>query len=318
MAKRVVVCTYGVDVAKAWLDIYSSEQGTLERIDNTAEAIDAWLHSLGGEARIAVEATNCFHEAVAGRALASGHPVYVVDALKLCRYRDAVGRRAKTDQHDAVLLARYVEQEHAELRRWQAPDPRQVRLWKLLKRRATLVQTTARLRQSLSDLGGLDAAATALIRHCQQLVQQVERALQQQAQQLGWGNDLRRTHAVPGVGPLTALALVITFRRHRFRSADAFVAFMGLDVRVRDSGTFRGRRKLTKKGDPELRRLLYNAAMAACRQTYWKNYYRSLRDRGFSGTAALVALSRKLVRVCYALLSQQTCFDPQHRTCTAT
>ena len=39
---------------------------------------------------------------------------------------------------------------------------------------------------------------------------------------------------------------------------------MGLDVRVRDSGTFRGRRKLTKKGDPEVRRLLYNAAMAAC------------------------------------------------------
>ena len=318
MAKRVVRCTYGIDVAKAWLDIYSSEQGTVERIDNTAGAIDAWLQTLGGEARIAVEATNRFHEAVAGQALASGHQVYVVDALKLCRYRDAVGCRAKTDQHDAVLLARYVQQEHTELRLWQASDPQQVRLWKLLKRRATLVQTTARLRQSLSDLGGLDAAAMALIRHCQQLVRQVERALQQQARQLGWGDDLRRTHAVPGVGPLTALALVMTFRRCRFRSADAFVAFMGLDVRVRDSGTFRGRRKLTKKGDPELRRLLYNAAMAACRQAYWKPYYRSLRDRGFSGTAALVALSRKLVRVCYALLSQQTGFDPQHRACNTT
>ncbi|WP_355661033.1 transposase [Halomonas salifodinae] len=35
---------------------------------------------------------------------------------------------------------------------------------------------------------------------------------------------------------------------------------------MRDSGTQRGRRKLTKQGDPEVRRLLYNAAMAAIRQ----------------------------------------------------
>ena len=35
---------------------------------------------------------------------------------------------------------------------------------------------------------------------------------------------------------------------------------MGMDVRVRESGQWRGRRKLTKKGDPEIRRLLFNAA----------------------------------------------------------
>lgn len=318
MAKRVVLCTYGVDVAKAWLDIYSSDSEAVERIENTGGAIDAWLRGVSGEARIAVEATNRFHESVAERALARGHQVYVVDALKLCRYREAVGARAKTDRCDAILLARYVHQEHAHLRRWQPQDPHQARLWRLLKRRATLVQTTARLRQSLSDLGSLDAAAKELIGHCQQLVRGVEREMHQQACRLGWGEDLRRTHAIPGVGPITALALVVTFRRYNFRSADAFVAFMGLDVRVRDSGICRGRRKLTKKGDPELRRLLYNAAMAACRQPHWQHYYQSLRDRGFSGTAALVALSRKLARVGYALLHNQTCFKAENRACSTT
>jgi transposase len=43
------------------------------------------------------------------------------------------------------------------------------------------------------------------------------------------------------------LALVATFHRHNFRNADAFVAFMGLDVRVRDSGKFRGRRRITNR-----------------------------------------------------------------------
>lgn len=309
MAKRVEKRTFGVDVAKGWLDICSSDSGELERIDNDAESIENWLRGLCGVARLSVEATNSFHELFIERAHANGHHVYVVDAFKLSRYRDAVGHRAKTDRHDAMLLARYLQQERQQLRPWQPLDPRQVKLWRLLKRRATLVQTTTRLRQSLTDLGALDAAAEELIKHCQRLIRQLDRELRVRAGELGWAAELQRSRSVPGIGPLTATALVTAFHRGTFASADAFVAFLGLDVRVRDSGRFRGRRKLTKKGDPELRRLLYNAAMAACRDAHWKPYYDALRARGFSGTAALVALSRKLVRVCFALLKQGAWFE---------
>lgn len=80
------------------------------------------------------------------------------------------------------------------------------------------------------------------------------------------------------VGPLTALAMVAAYRRGRFRSVDAFIAFMGLDVRIRESGQFRGRRKLTKNGEPELRRLLVNAAMQGRRSPHWEPYYLALRQ----------------------------------------
>ena len=125
MAKRVKERTYGVDVAKGWLDIYSADEDEIGRIDNTAEAIEIWLQSFNGAARIAVEATNSYHERVAEQAHAQGHQVYVIDAFKLSRYRDAVGDRAKTDRHDAALLARYLQQEHAHLRCWEPQDPRQ-------------------------------------------------------------------------------------------------------------------------------------------------------------------------------------------------
>ncbi len=320
MAKQVEECTFGVDVAKGWLDIYAADQCNLERIDNTEESIEMWLRGLSGPIRIAVEATNRYHELFIERAYEQGHHVYVIDAFKLSRYRDAVGHRAKTDRRDAQLLARYLQQEQEHLRCWQPRDPRQTRLWRLLKRRATLVQTNVRLRQSLADIGALDSAAQELIGHCQQLVRQVDRELQAQARRLGWQQDMQCSGSVPGLGPLTSLALVATFHRHNFRNADAFVAFIGLDVRVRDSGRFRGRRKLTKKGEPEIRRLLYNAAMTACRDPNWKPYYQSLRDRGLSGTAALMALARKLVRVCYALLEKQVSFDAGVRSipCNAT
>ena len=320
MAKQVDECTIGVDVAKGWLDLYRSDKGDVVRIDNAEDAIETWLNGLVGRAWVAVEATNIFHELFIERAYARGHLVFVIDAFKLSRYRDAVGHRAKTDQSDAKLLARYLQQEHEHLQCWQPRDPRQTRLWRLLKRRATLVQTNVQLRQSLADIGALDDDVKALIHQCKQLVRKVDRELLAQARRLGWQQDLLRSGSIPGLGDTTSLALVTAFHRHPFRNADAFVAFIGLDVRVRDSGKFRGRRKLTKKGDPEVRRLLYNAAMKACQHPHWQPYYQSLRDRGLSGTAALMALARKLVRVCYALLVKQASFDPETRrvTCKAT
>ena len=70
----------------------------------------------------------------------------------------------------------------------------------------------------------------------------------------GLGRASSALPRTPWVGPLTALALVALYHRGEFVCADAFIAFMGMDVRVRESGQWRGRRKLTKKGDPEVRR----------------------------------------------------------------
>ena len=94
-----------------------------------------------------------------------------------------------------------------------------------------------------------------------------------------------------------------------FKSRDAFIAFIGMDVRVRDSGKFRGQRKLTKKGDSEIRRLLYCAAMAAARTALFKPQYRLLRARGLSSTASYVVIARKLARLAFALLRRQAQFD---------
>lgn len=320
MAKRAERCTYGIDVAKNWLDLYCADEDRSERIDNTAVSVTRWLEELDGEIQIALEATNRYHEEVAEQAHALGHRVYVIDAYRLNRYREAVGERAKTDRQDAALLARYLQRERAQLRRWTPQDPREAALRRLLRRRARLVQHTVSLRQSLADMGALEASVEGLVAHCRRLVRQIDRELQVRARRVGWQAHLQRSLSVPGVGPLTSLALVSAFHRHAFRSADAFVAFIGLDVRVRDSGKYKGRRKLTKRGDPELRRLLYNAAMSACRDAYWQPYYQSLRQRGLSGVAALMALARKLVRVCYALLQKQVDFDPtiRNKACTAT
>lgn len=77
-----------------------------------------------------------------------------------------------------------------------------------------------------------------------------------------------------------------------------------------DSGQKRGRRRLSKRGSPLLRRTLFMAAFAASRSKAFKPFYRSLKTRGLATTEAFIILARKLLRIAFAVWRTQTAFEP--------
>lgn len=320
MAMQVTVIEIGIDVSAAELVIARSDTSVLETLANAPQAIQAWLAQLSGPARVAVEATNTFHLALVQAAYEAGHAVYVVDGYCLNQYRKSLRGRAKTDATDAVLLRRYVNREWRDLRAWQPPCAGYRRIQRLLHRRATVVRARTRLKQSLADLPELTAERDALLGQFQRLETRITAQLRAAVQDARWAADVRRCQAIEGVGLVTAVALVMAFNRGDFNRSDAFIAFLGLDVRVRDSGQSRGRRKLTKQGDPELRRLLHLAAMRANTSPAWQSFYQRHLNRGLSKIQALVALARKLARVAFALLKNQATYQPQKTksACAAT
>lgn len=307
MAKPTPDLWIGIDVGKAELVV--DDGHTVAPLPNRTAAIRAWLERLPGRACIAVEATGTFYRQVLGLAHAAGHRLFVIDGLRLNRYRDSIGGRAKTDRTDAQLLRRYLMREHHDLRPWTPPPAGYESVQRLLRRRAKLVKARTQLRQSLADLPELHGATRDLIGKLGRLIAQLERLLQQAARQASL--PVQTLTQVEGLGPLTATALANSYQRGPFSRSDAFIAFLGLDVRVRDSGRCRGRRKLTKQGDPELRRLLYNAAMAASRSERWKPVYQRHLDRGLSRIQSLVVLARKLARIAFALLKSGDCYRPR-------
>ena len=114
---------------------------------------------------------------------------------------------------------------------------------------------------------------------------------------------------ISGVGPVIGTALVNTLERVPLKSADAFVAFTGLDPRPDDSGQHRGKRRLSKRGPAELRRLLYMAAMAGITTKTWKPLYEYYRAKGLSSTATLVILARRIARTAWSIYTYKTEFD---------
>ena len=294
----------GIDVAKAELVIQF--QGRTLTIENTPQAIKRWLKGLPCSCEIAIEATGTYHMAVIELAHAKGHHIYVIDASRLSSYRKGTGGRAKTDASDAQLLARHLQREKEDLRRWSPPPKAYRTLQTLLRRRAALIKARTMIQQSLSGEKVLKANLTRLISQINSLDTLIQKHLRNTVREAGLCDQVKRCKGLEGVGDLTAYALVMAFLRGDFRNSDAFVAFLGMDVHVKDSGTRTGKRKLTKKGDSETRRLLYCAAMAACKSARWMGVYQGYLDRGLAKTQALVILARKLVRIAFALMKNRT------------
>lgn len=310
MAMQVTSLDIGVDVSKAELVCAVHGEDGIETVVNDKRSIRRWLKDLPRNACLAVEATNSFHMELVEQGWRLGLKVYVINGYRLNRYRESIGTRAKTDASDARLLARYLNREKEQLRLWNPPPKAYRRIQTLLTRRASLVQARTALRQSFESLPEARSSSAALLRHMDRLEQLLNKRLREAAREAGWWPQVLRVRAIEGIGLINAIALVMTYHRGDFCSSDAFVAFLGLDVKVRDSGTQIGKRRLTKKGPKEIRRLLHNAAMAARRSSAWAGFYERHRNKGLATTQALVVLARKLARVAFALLRNGTEYRP--------
>lgn len=301
----------GIDVAKDSLSLFCAASGQAIEIGNDTRSIHTWLKKLPASSAIAIEATGIYHLDVASLAQAQGHQVYIINGYRLSNYRKGIGGRNKDDRSDARLLARYLTHEREQLQPWQPPPEAYRRLQILLHRRAVLVRSGVSLRLSFSQEPLLKDVLKPLLEQLSAVEKHLEKLINQVLSESGLAEQSRRCQAVEGIGPLTAAGLNMAFLRGTFRNSDAFIAFLGLDVRMKESGRYCGQRKITKQGDPEIRRLLHNAAMAAARTQRWQEVYQGYLKRGLKRTEALTILARKLARIAFALMQKQVDYNPR-------
>lgn len=307
----------GVDVSKDHVMVACAAQSfPVRKLANQRTALLAWLKSVPAGSRIGMEATGCYHELLASLARRAGLVVYVLNPKDVHHYAKGVGKRAKTDRVDAALIARYVAKEHPELHPWDPPSKEQRQLQRFMRQRGTLSRARASLRSSLQSMPALRAEYKALIERFDRLIAKLDtkaRELLSACEQRE--QAFQRLDAIPAVGSAVGVGLLAALERWPLRRADAFVAYLGMDPRADDSGTKTGRRRLSKRGDPELRRLLYTAAMSASRTKAWRPIYERALAKGLSRVEALVVLARHIARTAWSIYTHKTSFNPA-RLCT--
>lgn len=293
----------GIDVAKKTLMGWT--QGGATEFKNTKIEIRRFLKTLPKGSVIGVETTSDYHFVVAEEALAAGFVVYALNPVDCARYRLALRGRGKTDKIDAEMIARFVEKEHDSMRPFTPLPPQIRRLRQLLKRRDKVAKAKAMLQQTLACDPQSKKLAAPAMKKLGELITGLERLIEEVVEELD-GHEI--IDSIPGIGLLNTACSLSALSVGQFCSADAFVAFAGLDCRPRESGASVGRRAITHKGDRLLRKLLYLAAMSACVHPAWKPTYQRHLAKGLSKTQALVALARKIARTIWSVYTHRTPF----------
>jgi transposase len=165
--------------------------------------------------------------------------------------------------------------------------------------------------------GRLHLALTEL-EHVQALLAVAEKKLDELAQD---NADIQLLKTIPGVGPRTAEAVVAFLPEpQRFRTTKQVSAYGGFVPRQYQSTATDHRGRITKRGPKTLRKLLVECAWVMLRYNAWaRTIYQRLTHGGKTRKKqAIVALARKLLVRCWAMLRDSTEWrEPPPATTTA-
>lgn len=295
----------GIDVSKKHLDI-ALPGGIASRYDHTPEGLERLATAIRDShphVQVVCEATGGYERDLVRAMFAAAIPVSVVQPGRVRHFALAEGLLAKTDAIDAALIARFGEK--IAPRPETPPDPDAVRLREMLEARRIVLNTitenrsrlelaegylAAQLRQMLASLeASLSAIETDLAAHIRQ-----SRLLRQAS---------HRMQELKGVGPVLSGTLLAYVPELGHVSDKTLASLIGVAPHPRDSGLHKGRRSI-KGGRPQVRHVLYMAAVTAARSNdVLKEFYQRLIARGKPAKVALVAVMRKILCVLNRLLA---------------
>ena len=302
----------GIDVSQDELVVaYADEVRPLQPIANAAKAIKGWLKTLPAGTRIGLEATGAYHRLAADLAVAAGHVVYVLNPREVSHYLQSLRSRGKTDILDARGIARFVRNETGGCHPYVPPTALQRNIATLVQRRHQVMKNRTALRLSFSGVADCAKAFKKLLAAFDALLSDIDarlKALVGQDGPLEMGRA--RLATISGIGALNSTSLAVRLSRVDYANSDALVAALGLDPRPKDSGQFKGRRRLSKRGNPEERRLICMAAVSASHTPTWRPIFAKLLAKGHTKTAAYCIIARKLLRIALAVWKSGIPYQP--------
>jgi transposase len=263
--------------------------------------------------RVVLEAIGPYAAGLISALRGCGFEIGVVNPRRIKAFRDAEGRRAKTDRLDATLIARFALTMSDIVR--PLPSEDQLALKALATRRRQVVEVIAmektRLKQAVDPLI-LESHRMAITTFAAQ-----RKAIEDEiAKRIANDPTLARRNeiltSIPGIGPQVATTLLTEMPELGAIDRRAVASLAGLAPHPNQSGAFNGRPHVSG-GRACVRTALYMGALASCRAnpTARKSYL-AMREAGKPAKVAIIAAARKLLILANTLIKADKTFDPAH------
>lgn len=317
-ARRFRMTEYiGIDVSKQTLAVWD---GTHEEEVPNEKGLKTLKKLLkkkyGGEwdqqVRFIYEPTGPYSNYL--RAFAAEHEVrvYEVNPKKSANFAKVLGNRSKTDVVDAKMLSTF----HALLTEEDFGVPEvdemaeqlgaELGSYEMIQKTRTMLSNHV---QSLEYKSGvtrkLKDSLERELKHLSAMEEQLEKEMEAYAEDHeATREDFHNLLSMKGIGVISAINLLYLFRKYPGANRNEITACAGLDPVRRQSGSsLNGGRKISRAGDPMLRKVLYLACMNSIQhneriQAFYKHL---VSDNHKKPKVALVACMRKLLLIAHHL-----------------
>ena len=224
--------------------------------------------------------------------------------------------RSKTDKIDAKVLYKY--QSHIEPNMIKVPkiNHHAIKIQEMLNSYELLKSMTQQFKNQLESISIDNKTLVSLTKkmikfhetEADKLFEKIEELLFQD-------EDIKRKYeamlTIPAIGNKSALYLIAFFIKYPLANAKELTALVGLDPVMRDSGTYRGKQRISKHGGQQLRNLLFLPTLASLRfNDRIKLFYTRLTTNAKSKKLAVIASMRKLILMAFSIFKSEQNYQP--------
>jgi transposase len=301
----------GIDVSKDKLDIAVLPQGLCFSESNDALGLGVLVPRLLElqPKVILIEATGGYENAAVAALGLARLPVKVINPRQARDFAKALGKLAKTDKIDAIVLAQFAQM--VQPQPTPLPDATQQKLSNLVTRRHQLIDMLVmeknRLHQACLEV------QPQIQHHIDWLTEELnklDRRLDDFIKKTPiWQEKVKLLQSVTGIGPVISRNIIAYLPELGTLDRKKIAALVGVAPFNHDSGKFKGK-KMIRGGRSRVRCLLYMAAVVASRfNNVIRAFYEKLVQAGKPKKLALTACARKLLIIINTMVKNNTCWD---------
>lgn len=307
----------GIDISKQTFDVVN-KSGKHYQYDNSSKGFSKFKKTIKKGSLCVMEVTGIYHLPLAKYLHSNDVALSVVNPLQVKRFSQMKLRRNKTDKADAKIISSYAQSQEVNL--WE-PAPEVIEQGKdICQIIEQYIEFRAGLKNKIDALK-LKKAPKRLIDGVVLQIESISQAIEALQIELATiikeykPEMLQNITSIVGIGKQTAVLLIIATQGFEsFGNAKQLSSYFGLAPTENRSGTsINGSRKISKMGNPLVRKKLYMCSLQASRYNKaCSDLYQRLLAKGKPKKLALIAVTNKLLKIIFAIVKSGLPYDREY------
>ena len=301
----------GIDISKSSIDVYDGKKSyKFENNERGFKSIVSLVEEIK-ETVFIFEPTGIYSYAITEFCKKNSIDCVIVSPKVSRDFARSLKVRSKTDKIDAKVLYKY--QSHIEPNMIKVPkiNHHAIKIQEMLNSYELL---KSMIQQFKNQLESISEDNKDLVRLTKKMIKfhetEADKLFEKIEKLLFKDETLKRKYeamlTIPAIGNKSALYLIAFFIKYPLANTKELTALVGLDPVMRDSGTYRGKQRISKHGGQQLRNLMYLPTLASLRfNDRIKVFYTRLTTNAKSKKLAVIAAMRKLILMAFSIFKSE-------------